>query len=413
MSCKTVLIVGNFAFPRGNAAGKRVLGLGYLFSLIGYNAVFSGCQANRSTDMIISTRQRYDDFTYYNFNGSRGIKDICNVGGAFDEFKQIVNEIGNQNVALIILYGSPVLAVWIRKVISFGKRNHIPVVFDCVDWIEKSGFESGLKNLIKYIDTNYMKRILACKCDGVISISRYLYDYYKGRGCNTILIPPVGKMEYDAADRKEENTSNCVRFVYAGSITLGKTIDKESLKDRIDLTIEIMNKLHRRGLCFEFNIFGIDREQYVIAFPEHEDIIKDLESKVFFHGKTPNEVICNYIREADYTILNRVITKVTTAGFPSKISESLLMGTPVISNATSDITDYIKNGENGLIISFDTDEATDEVYTLCRDMETARNMKSNCCEDCCFDVNKYKNKMNKFIKDLQANESNNSIYTAN
>lgn len=50
---------------------------------------------------------------------------------------------------MIVLYGSPVLAYWIRMVISFGRKNRIPVVFDCVDWIEKSGFDSRLKNILK------------------------------------------------------------------------------------------------------------------------------------------------------------------------------------------------------------------------------------------------------------------------
>lgn len=402
---KTVLITGNFSFPKENAAGKRVLGLGYIFEELGYKVVFVGCQSNRSTDEITDTRKKYENFISYNFNGNRSIKDICNVRGAFHEFQQIITEVGNQNVALIVLYGSPVFAFWIQKVISFGKKNHIPVVFDCVDWIEKSGFDSGMKNVIKYIDTNYMKRYLAGKCDGVIAISRYLYDYYKRRGCKTVLIPPVGKMETEILNTVERINEQKVKrdgvhFVYAGAITLGKNIDRAGLKDRIDLTTEIMGKLHKRGFNFIFDVFGIEKDQYTTAIPEHKAVIDELDSKVIFHGKTPNDIVCDYIRKADFTILNRVITKVTTAGFPSKVSESLLMGTPVITNATSNIAEYIKNGENGLIISFDVDKAADEVITFCRDTIQIHDMKRKCNMECCFDIHKFRNEMNQFIEVL-------------
>ena len=405
MHDKTVLIVGNFAFPKGNAAGKRVLGLGYLFEELGYRVFYVGCQCNRYTNRITDTKQVYENFTYYNFNGDRCLKNICNVSNTFNDFRQIAIEVGIENIALIVIYGSPVLALWIQKVIIFGKKNHIPTVFDCVDWIEKSGFKSVIKNVVKYIDTNYMKRYLACKCDGVIAISRYLYDYYKGKGCKTVLIPPVGKMESKGLQKNKkiniENIKNdCVRFVYAGSIPLVNSNNREDWKDRVDLTFEIMSKLHEQGVNYIFDVFGIEKKQYITAVPEHEAVLDKLELRVIFHGKTSNDIVCEYIRKADFTILNRIVTKVTTAGFPSKISESLLLGTPVITNATSNISEYVKNGDNGLIIDFDTNKAVGEVLAYLVDRSQIINMKNKCKVECCFDICQFKDSMKKFIDSL-------------
>ena len=172
-----ILVVGNFAFPSGNAAGKRVLGLGYLLNEIGYDVFFAGCNLARKEDDILKTKNNYENFEYYCFHGNRGIKQICDVRGTFNEFKKVIEEIGINDTYMVVVYGSPVLAAWINKIIRFCRHNNIYVLFDCVDWIEKSGFDSKLKNLIKFIDTNYMKRVLACRCDGVIAISKYLYTY--------------------------------------------------------------------------------------------------------------------------------------------------------------------------------------------------------------------------------------------
>lgn len=250
-----------------------------------------------------------------------------------------------------------------------------------------------------------MKRYLACKCDGVIAISSYLHDYYKGRGCNTVLLPPVGRTEADVEVEKkvmfiDNKNSYCVKFLYAGAILLERIIDRKSLKDRIDLTVEIISELHKKGLSFVFDVFGIDKEQYIMVFPDQKENVENLGEKVIFHGKKSNKIVCNYIKEADYTILNRIKTKETTAGFPSKISESLLMGTPVLTNATSDLKKYIINGRNGLIISFDVNRAASEIFALCDDKNRIKKMKRICCQECCFDYLRYIETLDKLMQDV-------------
>ena len=39
------------------------------------------------------------------------------------------------------------------------------------------------------------------------------------------------------------------------------------------------------------------------------------------------------------------------AGFPTKFAESLATATPIICNATSDIADYLKDGQNGFWVA--------------------------------------------------------------
>lgn len=400
---KTVLIAGNFSFPKGNAAGKRVLGLGYILSDIGYEVIFIGCEVGRKDTDIRKSKDRYEQFTFYNFNGNRNIKDILNINQAFSDFKAVIEDVGEEKIAFVMLYGSPVLAHWIFKVLKYGKKHNIPVIFDCVDWIEKSGFDSKVKNIIKYIDTNYMKRFLACKCTGVIAISNYLYEYYKKRGCKTIVIPPVGRF----VRNQEINTSDSkIKFIYAGSLNLQPGINRVELKDRIDISIEIMCALAKREIDFVFDIYGIEKNDYLSAVPEHVDLLNEMaEGRVAFHGRVTNDIVCQELKNADFLILNRSVSKVTTAGFPSKIAESLCMGTPVLTNDTSDLRKYITDYKNGLIIDFDLEKAEQQIVDLCNHKQVINDMKYACNQRSVFSYHEYVEVMKLFTQDILNNEA--------
>src|SRR3546814_5735634 len=54
----------------------------------------------------------------------------------------------------------------------------------------------------KKIDTYLRMIILHPKLDGIIAISRFLYDYYRSKHCNVVEIPPL----IDAEESKWNNS---------------------------------------------------------------------------------------------------------------------------------------------------------------------------------------------------------------
>ena len=70
-----------------------------------------------------------------------------------------------------------------------------------------------------------------------------------------------------------------------------------------------------------------------------------MNSKVFFHGIVNNDDVIENLLESDYFILIRDKNKMTQAGFPSKITEAISHGIPVIVTDTSDLKEYIFNNE--------------------------------------------------------------------
>ncbi len=393
-----VLITGNFSFPDGNAGGKRVLGIGYILRELGYRVVFAGCEVDRSVSQILETRSVYDSFVYYSFNGSRSVNNIIDIKDAYKDFLKIVNTFGVDELGLIVLYGSPVLAEWNNRVIKFAKEKRIKVIFDCVDWIERSGFDSVLKNIVKIIDTNYMKRILAARCDGVIAVSSYLKSYYKKRGCKVVKLPPVGK--FAPGDLKEKNVEPKY-FIYAGGLQKTKKNRKSDLKDRIDISVEIVAELLKRGANVRFDIYGIEETHYRAFFPEHKTLLDGItKGRIVFHGKVPNDQVCEAIRKATFSLLNRDVTKVTTAGFPSKIAESLCLGTPVITSDTSDISEYITDGRNGIIISGVIDDDADKIMETINSQEKMCGIKNYCIDSCIFDYSTYRDVVSGFLREI-------------
>ena len=61
----------------------------------------------------------------------------------------------NLKIKYIIFYGSPVIALWLKKANSYAQSLGIKTIFDCVDWIEYTDTNNHIINIIKYIDTNY------------------------------------------------------------------------------------------------------------------------------------------------------------------------------------------------------------------------------------------------------------------
>ena len=65
--------------------------------------------------------------------------------------------------------------------------------------------------------------------DGVIAISRYLYEYYNDR-VNTIQIPPLVDIQEEKWNSLEKINSEVTKFVYAGV--------PSSQKERIDILVD-------------------------------------------------------------------------------------------------------------------------------------------------------------------------------
>lgn len=133
---------------------------------------------------------------------------------------------------------------------------------------------------------------------------------------------------------KKKKTST-LRLVYAGN---------PAKKDRIDILVDVMILIKRK--C-RFDIIGISKEEFLKEYPLYKNI--DFESVgIYFRGYMNHEMVIRKIIDADYSCFFRDNNRKTDAGFPTKFSEAITCGTPVITNSTSNISKYF-NG-NGILV---------------------------------------------------------------
>jgi glycosyltransferase involved in cell wall biosynthesis len=404
---KIVLYIGNFSFPLGNAAGKRVYANGKLLKEVGFEVIFIGINKDGdSSESLEQTKKEYEGFTYYDFSYPKSNFEWINYKRVFNELKRLlINENIVENLNIVIYYGSPRLSLFNTQLIRYCKRQNIKVIADCVDWLTIKT-DNVLFDFVKWADNTYQKSYANKHTDGVITITSYLSNYYKKNGCKTVIIPPLSPFKIEATDFKE-NEVDIKIITYAGvPFRKGKQVtDCKYLKDRIDKTIKLLFEVKKMGCNFIFNIYGFTKDEYVLAIPEQKLYIEELGESIIFHGTKSNKEVVDAVTNSDFTILIRDVNRDTSAGFPTKVSESISCGTPVITTNTSDLEDYIVQGQNGFFININTKSTA--IYDVKKILELSREdikmMKKNCAGSNIFYYKNYTEKMSEFIDLLYLN----------
>jgi glycosyltransferase involved in cell wall biosynthesis len=191
------------------------------------------------------------------------------------------------------------------------------------------------------------------KLNGMIAISDYLFHYYNGKMRNVVNIPPLVDLEMtkwsiDNTDFRS-NKNEQVRIIYAGSPGSGG-------KDRLDIIFKILSQIKEEGILnFYFFVIGMSKEQYLMAF---KTLLPDnLAENIVFQGRLKHTDTLNEIKKADFNLFLRDDNLTNMAGFPTKFVESVSCGTPVLTNSSSNIKNYIIDGRNGFLIDDKTDQS--------------------------------------------------------
>lgn len=337
----TILYVGGFELPDKNAAAHRVLNNAKIFRELGFNVVF--CGVNRE----ITSDENYTELisgfdsmpTSYPASAKQWIKQMLDSKHYMKMFSLY------KDIRLVICYN--LHSVPLARLLHFCKKRGIKLIVDCTEWYENKFSLNPIK-LIKCVDTFLCMRVFQKKCDGMIAISSYLADYYKRSVKHTVVVPPLVDLEDEKFIFGGEKPQNEITtLVYSGSPSASKELLGEVVKCLNNIT----------DLDFRLKIVGIDYEQFCSMY----NALPDRE-KIEFMGRVPHKNALQTVRESDYAIIIRPKTRVTMAGFPTKFAEAISVGTAVIANATSDLADYLKDGNNGYLV--DTNNLEKELRNI-------------------------------------------------
>lgn len=368
----TILYIGGFELPDKNAAAQRVLSNAKLFRLVGYETIFVGVSKEIAYNSSVCTTQfEYEGFSMfsvpYPHNPVQWMKYLT------DESELIKLSQSIKNLKAIICYNFP--AIVLEKIRKYCIKIKIQCVADVTEWYSVSGRSFPIK-LAKGLDTFFRMRVVQKKIDTLIVISRYLERYYK-KNKNVIYLPPLTDFNGINDQRCVKNHTDGLKLVYAGS---------PGLKDRINLLIEALAMVNRK---VHLDIIGISESDYLKLYPEHKN--KGLlSSNIVFHGRLSHKETVDYIKKADFSCFFRYDDRVTKAGFPTKFSEAISLGVPILTNRSSNIDEYVRMGMNGILVK---DLNVDEIR------KTIETIEFNICVDIgTFNYHRYIGEAKKILK---------------
>lgn len=401
---KQIVYVGSYNFPLGDAVAKRVFGIGKVLTSAGYKVSFIGENAAVENGTISDDRQ-YEGFRYCLLHKPTSSKEHYQYK---EDIKRVEKKLKKWmvegEIAAVFFCGTK-CALFADQLVKMCKKMNIPTIADSMDWLE---IHTGnvLFDLIKQADITYELCHVNKKADGVLAISRYLSNYYSKRGRNTIVIPPISPYERSALNTR---VNEKVTLIYAGiPCRLGKPLKNRSdAKDRLDIAIDLAYEAFLAGCSFIFRIYGLTKEQYCVTFPEQQKIIRDMDATgiVKFMGYARENIVREAVRSADFTILLREKNRTSEAGFPTKISESITLGTPVITTETSDVANYLKDGIDGFFLNIaDLYVAKNKFIEILQlEAEKRMSMQRNVINNKAFEFTTYVERLKTFLSLVERN----------
>lgn len=329
-----VLMITPNQFPEGDAGAVRDRSFAYIYQNLGYKVIHIGMK--KDSQGIL------DGITYTNiYRDNSGIighlkKQLLY---ASDLKKVIANlEIQRGKPDLIHIYDIPESGLnYIRR---YAEVNNITIIHDSVEWYSASQFKFGV------ISYPYLMKLrtntkLIRKPIRVIAISRFLENYFTGKGLVTRRIPVImDSNEYEYTPLKGDT----IKITYAG---------KAGKKDYLDICVRAFTKLTPEIRSkFEFDIFGVTEQEL------HNTLNGfNLPKEIKVYGRVPRQEVLKNLQKSSISILLRPGNETyAQAGFPTKVVECMMNGCIMACNLTSDLDMYL-NSDNAFIVK-ECDEAS-------------------------------------------------------
>lgn len=367
---RKVLYIGGFELPDKNAAAQRVMANAKLLREMGLEVSFIGISKD-----IENAPHIVEGFASTPVPYPSGIKQWVHQIMTFVDTIEIID----RRPDYVILYNFPSIAS--LRILNACHKHGIKVIHDLTEWEIAEGWSP--RNFIRKLDINLRMRYCMKRMDGVICISRFLFDYYK-RHTKCILVPPTVDLKNPKWDRERKLTSEgTIKLIYAGTAGFGN-------KDRLDCIVDAM--IGKKNL--ELTVIGMTKEQYVEGYGKN--IPESVQ--VNFRGRVPHTEAVKAVQQSDFQMLIRDSNLKNNAGFPTKFVESMSCCTPIIATLTSNIGDFLVDGKNGFVVS------DNKPLTTILDHISQMNsidiiiMKEECRMFKGFDYRRYKNEFMEIFK---------------
>lgn len=324
-------------FSRGiddsTAGGQRTISDAICLSNLGYDVYLSGFINSKKSAPISGIKYR----PWSSYRGKNIIKKFFWFGSS-KHISDSVLEI-NKHIDVIVVY-SVLSIAQIKFIIRYCKKYNIKLVFDVVEF--QNFVQQTFRSFFTYYLPNmYINKIAIKKEHYVIAISEYLFDFFSKKGIRTIKLPFVNMAVTESTCKKINKLENIRIFLYAGSP--GK-------KDNLFYMINAYSNLSSADL---------KKSRFVIAGPDSKllykigitpALIEKCQGSLILINKLPFSELEKIYFLTDFSILYKNShMRHAKADFPSKVSQCLSYGIPLVANMSSDLKYFLSNSYNSVI----------------------------------------------------------------
>lgn len=341
-----ILICGGFPLPDRGASAVRALGIARLLQNLGYEVYVLGKLASQEQAELTWQSDNLEPIKCINitkptpdYNGPSYVVSDAPI-------RAFVERVGRESVKAIMTYNYPARGTY--KVNLLCRELGAASILDCTEWY---GWEGNkiFRNLFRLLGVQIKMRFLTKQARNIIVASYFLERFLHRQ--HVLKLPFV----VDPAEQRWQlgpiPQNKLTTFTYSGSPGVGMS------KDKLPSMLQAFGKLHTQGYLFKLNIVGLTQRQYLAEVPNQQVLIEQLSAVIEFHGRVPHAVSIALLKASDFAVFFRKPNRVANVGFSTKFVEATSLGIPIISNVTSDIPEYLKDGVNGFLAPEFTDQA--------------------------------------------------------
>lgn len=351
-------------FPYGSAASTRALSYTRLFGLYGWTT-------HIVTDYTLEDIEsgevgRFGSHcTFQSVN--KGLNTLktgglkARLANPRVSIKYIEKYLKENKVDVVITSAANDRFLKLRRICN---KHNVPLILDITEWYDVASVKLGKYNPFYFNYTKTMEKDFM-KADAFIGISRLLQKHFAKSGKASIRVPTI--LDTEGMLPALETHNDKIRIVYVGFS--GR--DKERFENILEALVALGDKKYK----FELHIYGTSHESFVSRLGEKASLLTELDGVVAVKGRVEQTKVHDVYCNADYSIFIRPPKHSNQAGFPTKLAESMVAGTPVICNDTGDVGLYVKNEESGFLLnSGSVEELTDVFINI--DKKTAQERKT-------------------------------------
>ncbi len=393
-----ILYVGPFRLPDGDAAAPRVLNNARILKNLGHSVTFFSfggkyCDSDKTSEGYFRDGMRYvitNDIDSHTWK-ERFLRYIYPYLNAWKLIKEYIAAFD-----VIITYNPPFL--FNRRMISICTKYDKKMILDITEWPESNETPGGKWLPFYWMSQLNMTRTNKRICNKIV-ISSFLNRYYSSG--NNICLPPLVNLKEEKwnkmteIDNRRIKAHKGIRILFAGT-----PAKKDLLANLIKALLLILRDNNRIQLI----VAGVD-EKNAFKYLDDASQLSFFSENIVFLGRVPQDAIPSYYKICDFSAIIREPSRKNTAGFPTKMAESMAAGCPVLMTNTSDLAMIADDGENSIIIANASPESIAEGLNrilLLTDKQIL-NMKDKAfmTGKRFFDYSNYIESMHKFITSLR------------